>query len=110
MAFSFNISMLSLRTRIFITMILLIVVSSVLLASISIIQFKSEAKEYHQERLENKENAIKEHINYILSTTTYPLTTENLPLIFKDRIYELSDIHNLEINIYDLQGNLLKSD
>ena len=109
MAFSFNISMLSLRTRIFITMILLIVVSSVLLASISIIQFKSEAKEYHQERLENKENAIKEHINYILSTTTYPLTTENLPLIFKDRIYELSDIHNLEINIYDLQGNLLKS-
>src|SRR5690606_39287359 len=76
---------------------------------ISIIQFKNEAKEYHQERLESKENAIKEHINYILSTTTYPLTTQNLPLIFKDRIYELSDIHNLEINIYDLNGHLLKS-
>ncbi len=106
---AFNISMLSLRIRIFFSMIILILIASVLLASISIIQFKNEAKEYHQERLESKENAIKEHINYILSTTTYPLTTQNLPLIFKDRIYELSDIHNLEINIYDLNGHLLKS-
>ncbi|HEX9981497.1 MAG TPA: ATP-binding protein [Flavobacterium sp.] len=90
-------------------MIVLILIASILLASISIIQFKNEAKDYHQERLENKENAIKEHINYILSTTTYPLTEQNLPLIFKDRIYELADIHNLEINIYGLDGKLLKS-
>ena len=101
--------MLSLRIRIFLSMILLIVTSSILLASISIIQFKNEAREYHQERLETKENAIKEHIAYVLSTTTYPMTTENLPLIFKDHIHELSDIHNLEINIYDLKGALLKS-
>ena len=107
--FRFHISMLSLRTRIFLSMIVLIVISSVLLASISIIQFKNEAREYHQQRLEAKENTIREHINYILSTTTYPLTTRNLPLIFKDRIYELADIHNQEINIYGLNGKLLKS-
>ena len=101
--------MLSLRVRIFLSMIVLIIVASVLLASISIIQFKNEAKEYHQERLERKENAVKEHINYVLSTTTYPLTTENLDLIFKDKIHELSQIHNIEINIYDLDGKLLKS-
>jgi hypothetical protein len=40
-------------------MIVLIIVASILLASISIIQFKNEAKEYHQERLERKENAVK---------------------------------------------------
>ena len=79
------------------------------MASISVIQFKNEAKEYHQERLDRKEFAIKEHINYVLSTTTYPLTPENLPLIFKDKIHELSDIHNLEINIYSLEGKLVKS-
>ena len=101
--------MLSLRVRIFLSMIVLIIVASILLASISIIQFKNEAKEYHQERLERKENAVKEHINYVLSTTTYPLTTENLDLIFKDKIHELAQIHNIEINIYDLDGKLLKS-
>lgn len=101
--------MLSLRIRIFLSMIVLIVMASVLLASISIIQFKNEAKEYHQERLERKENAVKEHIYYVLSTTTYPLTSGNLDLIFKDKIHELAQIHNIEINIYSLDGKLLKS-
>ncbi|MBA4276793.1 MAG: two-component sensor histidine kinase [Flavobacterium sp.] len=90
-------------------MIVLIIVASVLLASISIFQFKNEAKQYHQERLEHKEDAIKENIIYVLSNTTYPLTPNNLSLIFKDKIHELSDIHNLEINIYSLDGRLLKS-
>jgi hypothetical protein len=62
-------------------MIVLIIVASILLASISIIQFKNEAKEYHQERLERKENAVKS-TSIMSSTTTYPLTTENLNLIF----------------------------
>lgn len=101
--------MLSLRIRIFLSMIVLIIVASVLLASISIFQFKNEAKQYHQERLEHKEDAIKENIIYVLSNTTYPLTPNNLSLIFKDKIHELSDIHNLEINIYSLDGKLLKS-
>ena len=90
-------------------MIVLIIVASILLATISIFQFKNEAKQYHQERLDRKEDAIKENINYVLSNTTYPLTPNNLSLIFKDKIHELSDIHNLEINIYSLDGKLLKS-
>jgi two-component system, NtrC family, nitrogen regulation sensor histidine kinase NtrY len=105
----FKMSMLSLRIRIFLSMIILILIASILMASISIIQFKNEAKDYHQERLDRKEFAIKEHINYVLSTTTYPLTQDNLPLIFKDKIHELADIHNLEINIYSLKGELVKS-
>lgn len=104
-----RIKRISLRTRIFLSMILLTLIASILMASISIYQFKKEAMLYHQERLERKENAIKEHINYVLSTTTYPLNTRNLSLIFKDKIHELSDIHSLEINIYSLKGKLLKS-
>ena len=106
---NFKIARLSLRTRIFLSMIVLIVIASILMASISVVQFKNEAKEYHQERLDRKEFAIKEHINYVLSTTTYPLTPENLPLVFKDKIHELADIHNVEINIYSLEGKLVKS-
>ena len=101
--------MLSLRIRIFLSMIVLVLIASILMASISIIQFKNEAKDYHQERLERKETAIKAHINYVLSNTTYPLTTNNLGAIFKDKIHELAQIHNLEINIYSLDGKLLKS-
>ncbi len=104
-----KVSKFSLRLRIFLSMIVLILIASFLMSSISIIQFKNEAKDYHQERLERKENAIKEHINYVLSTTTYPPTAANLDAIFKDKIHELAQIHNLEINIYGLDGKLLKS-
>ncbi|MCO6174847.1 ATP-binding protein [Flavobacterium sp. NRK F10] len=105
----FSIKRLSLRTRIFFSMILLTLIASVLIAGVSIYQFRKEAKVYHQDRLERKENSILEHINYVLQTTTYPLTTENIPYIFKEKIFELSDIHSMEINFYDLEGNLLVS-
>jgi nitrogen fixation/metabolism regulation signal transduction histidine kinase len=90
-------------------MIFLTLIASVLIATVSIYQFRKEAREYHQDRLERKEIAITEHINYVLQNTTYPLTTENIPLIFKDKIYELSDIHSMEINFFDLKGRLLIS-
>ena len=58
----------------------------VLITVVSLIHFRYEAKEYHEERLSRKENAIKEHIEYILQTTQYPLKTANIPTIFKTRI------------------------
>lgn len=105
----FNFKNLSLRVRIFLSMIFLTLIASVLIAAVSIYQFRKEAREYHQDRLERKEAAITEHINYVLQTTTYPLSTENIPLIFKDKIFELADIHSMEINFFDLKGKLLIS-
>ncbi len=90
-------------------MIFLTLIASILIATVSIYQFRKEAREYHQDRLERKETAIAEHINYVLQTTTYPLNTKNIPLIFKDKIFELADIHSMEINFFDLKGNLLIS-
>lgn len=105
----FKIKRWSLRLRIFLSLILITLIASLLVALVSIYQFKKEAKEYHEDRLERKENSIKEHISYILATSTYPLTTENLPLIFRERIHELANIQGTEINLYDLNGHLLKS-
>ncbi|MDN3723199.1 ATP-binding protein [Aequorivita sp. SDUM287046] len=99
----------SLRTRIFLSMILLVLGASVLIAIVTVFQYKEEAQDYHRDRLLRKEAAIRENINYILKTTTYPVETAQIPLIFKDKIYEIKDIHSLEIFLYDLEGNLLKS-
>jgi hypothetical protein len=90
-------------------MIALVVAASILIAGVTIYQFTQEAKELHREKLNRKENAIRANINYVLRTTTYPVDTKNLSLIFKEKIYEIQDIHNTEINIYDLDGYLLKS-
>ena len=99
----------SLRTRIFLSMIFLVIGASILIAFVTIFQYKEEAQDYHRDRLQRKEAAIRENINYVLKTTTYPEETDQIPLIFKDKIYEIKDIHSLEIFLYDLHGNLLKS-
>ncbi len=99
----------SLRVRIFLSMILITLISSILVASVSILQFRNESHEYHQELLQRKENQIKEHINYVLATTPHPLITRNIASIFRLKIFEIANIHNLEINLYDLNGRLLLS-
>lgn len=99
----------SLRNRIFFSMILLILLASVLIAAVTVFQYKEEAEDYHRERLKRKETSIRENIDYVLQNTTYPVETEKIPLIFKDKIYEIKDIHNLELYLYNLEGKLLKS-
>lgn len=90
-------------------MILLVLLASILIAVVTIYQYNEEAKDYHRERLERKESNIKESINYAIKETTYPVVTENIPLIFKDKIFEIAAVHKLQINLYDLEGELLKT-
>ena len=102
---------LSLRIRIFISMILLVLLASVLIAAVTIYQYKEQTDEYNKGRLDRKEESVKSAINFWLNSSqnSYPIVTEKLAAIFKDKIYEISDIEKLEINIYDLEGNLVKS-
>lgn len=100
---------LSLRNRIFISMILLVLGASILIAGVTVFQYKQESEAYHRERLERKEQAILENIKFVLGNTTHVVTTENMPVILKerDKIYEMSQVHDMHLNIYDLNGRLL---
>jgi len=100
---------LSLRSRIFIYMILLVLVASVLIAAVTIYQYSEQSKDYHNQRLERKEAQLLSSINYVIRSTTWPRETEYLDLIFKDKIYEIADNLKVEFNIYDLGGSLVKS-
>lgn len=101
----------SLRLRIFIGMISLVLLASILIALVTIYQYNEEAQDYHRERLERKEIAITEHIDFVLRDrqTTYEITTQNIPRIFKEKIFEIAEIHGMQINLYDLEGDLLIS-
>lgn len=90
-------------------MILLVVIASVLILGITIYQFREINKDYHKVRLVKKEDQIKQSVNYTLQKTTYPVTTENLIHIFRDEIYQIADVQNVNFNIYDLDGQLIKS-
>ena len=101
---------ISLRIRIFLSMILLVLLASVLILVVTIYQYDEQTKDYNIQRFERKEATTKETIELELKNkTTYPVNTGNLSKIFQERIYEISSINKLNISFYDLQGNLLKS-
>ncbi|HSM62568.1 MAG TPA: hypothetical protein VK833_01390, partial [Gillisia sp.] len=80
---------LSLRNRIFISMMLLVLGASILIAGVTIFQYKQESEDYHRERLERKEQAIRENIKFVLEGTTHVVKTENMPVILQqnNKIY-----------------------
>lgn len=98
----------SLRNRIFLSMLALVVLASILIAVVTVYQYREEAQDYHHDRLERKQESITREIEYVLEETTFPRETEYIPLIFKEEIYKIKRIHNLEIYLYDLEGSLLK--
>ncbi len=112
-----KISTTSLRSKIFLSMIGLVFLASVMILVVTVSQYKEEAEEYHKKRLLRKETAVKVHINSILENTSYEVKTDKLKYIFKSNgstrglssISELSRIHKMPINIYDLRGNLIIS-
>ena len=100
----------SLRIRIFFSMILLVLLASILILGVTVYQYDEQTQDYNLQRFERKESTATQIIDLELSNkTTYPVNTENLYKIFKERIYEISSINRLNISIYDLNGNLLVS-
>ena len=90
-------------------MILLVVVASILIAGVTVYQYKEQSEDYHSNRLERKEEQVRQSLEYVLKKTTYPVTTENLGLIFNEEIYEIANVQNQRLNIYDLEGQLIKT-
>ncbi|MDC6390889.1 HAMP domain-containing sensor histidine kinase [Maribacter sp. PR1] len=90
-------------------MILLVLIASVLILGVTIYQFREINIDYHENRMVRKEEQIRQSIDLTIQKTTYPVTTENLGLIFKDDIYEIAVVQNMNFNIYSLDGQLIKS-
>lgn len=90
-------------------MILLVLLASVLIAAVTIYQYREQAKDYNEQRLERKETQLKKNINYVLRETTFEVKTENLGFIFQKEIGQIADVQKVNFNIYDLEGNLILS-
>jgi signal transduction histidine kinase len=96
-------------------MIALTFLASIMILTVTVLQYKEEAEDYHKKRLLRKESAVKSHIKSILDNTSFEVKTSKLKYIFKSNgnfrglssVSELSRIHNMPINIYDLDGKLI---
>lgn len=85
----------------------MIFVSFVLTGLISLYHFEEENEVYHQERLKRKEYAIESSIEYFLASQPDRQHRDSLSSLFSNKICELSDVHNLDINLFNIDGELI---
>ena len=101
----FSFKSISLRIRIFLAMIILVLMASVLILGVTIYQYDEQTKDYNISRFGRKEANTKKDISYTLNKHNVGfVSSENIAEIFQKRIFEISDVQNLEISIYNLQG------
>ena len=71
--------------------------------------YKKESEIYHLERLRRKEYSITAAISHHLNTYKIPKNPLSISEGFSQKICEISDIHNVDIAFYDLDGRFLTS-
>jgi len=99
----------SLGSRIFFSLLSLVLITFALIAVVTYFQYKEQAEDYNKERLKRKEIQIRKSIDYVLQKTTYLQTTDKIPFIFKDEIFEIARIQGENLTLYDLEGQPLIS-
>ena len=87
---------LSLRSQIFISLIFLVLLSSVLIATVSIFQYNEQSKNYHQMRLERKESQLKKALNYVFKNSNNELFNDNFYENIQEFLRPASDILNID--------------
>lgn len=104
-----NTKRLSIRSRVFISMVLLILISSILIGVVTIFQYNQQAEDYNSGRLARKENAVILHLQVELARISDSVQATQIRSLFKDKINEIAKIHRMEIEIHAMDGNLLIS-
>ena len=99
----------SIRSRIFVAMTSLLVISFTVIAWITIPQFKKQSSNYHEQRLERKKTQLLRSISYIFKDIEENIDPNSLDSIFNNKIFEIADVQNVNFSIYQFDGKLLNT-
>ncbi|MDZ4750840.1 MAG: HAMP domain-containing sensor histidine kinase [Flavobacteriales bacterium] len=83
--------------------------SFVVTGGIAIFDHYEQKEKYNEQRLNRKEESVRASMNYFRDQMGDFIRPEVMNMVFSDKICELSDVHNLFIAVFDLQGNYLVS-
>jgi nitrogen fixation/metabolism regulation signal transduction histidine kinase len=90
-------------------MTLLILLSFGIIGAVTVWYTNYENEKYHFERLARKERAIVLSINYYLNESKANDSLVFYTREFHQKVQELADINNLDVNLFDLKGQWVAS-
>ena len=94
----------SLRFRVFYSMILLVVMTSILILGATFYQYYSQSDDYNLRRLERKETQVKNHLSYILDRENAFNSIEENQSSFYETFESIALIHKVEYALFNMEG------
>ena len=97
---------MSLRLRIFISMILLVFTATLLILGSTYYQYRTESEQYNSYRQDRKETQLTKQINYLVNKHDLAFNYDNWDN-YKIDFEEITKIHNVEYSIFTPDGKPL---
>jgi len=98
---------MALRTRIFLFMGLILLLSGILILGSTSIQYESQREAYHLGRLDRKEAQIERHINHLVTKFNLSQKPDSLWRIHKEDFEKINAIHNVQYSLFTIEGKPL---
>ena len=100
---------MTLRSRIYVSLFSIIVISFIVTGIVAGFDHYEHDIKYNDERIAEKETSIRASLDYLLLQNGGVIDTDSISMLLGDKVCELSEINNLFITIYDLNGRYLVS-
>ena len=95
----------SLRLRVFFSMILLVVMTSILILGATFYQYYAQSDDYNLRRLERKETQVKNHLSYVFNRDgAFSLTLEKQKDFYKT-FESIAQIHKVDYALFNMEGS-----
>lgn len=88
-------------------MLSLVIASLLVIGIVTIWFFTNQNREYHQERLQRKERAIKTEMAYFSKEVELQEDLDVVVKEFEEELLRLASVHQLEINVFNTSGEML---
>lgn len=98
-----------LRTRIYLSMLFVLLVSLIIIGITTTFFFLEENEEYHTKRVERKAQTIISSLQYFTKEVPIDASLDVVVKDFDEKVQELSDVNNIDINIFNTNGDILVS-
>ncbi|CAA7194786.1 sensor histidine kinase [Chryseobacterium nematophagum] len=97
----------SLRNRVFFGFLLVCLLSVVAVSLVPYFVLRKNSQQQSKIDMQDKTNAVMRFLDYAVSRTI--IHTKDLPQVLGNKIFEIADINQHDVIIYDLKGNYLLS-
>ena len=98
---------ISLRTQIFISMILLVFLACLLILVATFFQYQNESIDYNIFRLNRKENQLTKQIDYLVEKNDLLKKSDSIWAQYEEEFRAVIKIHNVNYSVFNLEGNPL---